>query len=189
MSERRKKAIPAAEKTIARILQDLGIPNARFTITCEKLDEFTPHGKDKIGFLFSANKQVDPQEISKVASGGEISRLMLAVKSLISQSVSVPSIVFDEIDAGVSGEIANKMGNLIRNMASHLQVINITHLPQIAAKGHNHFLVYKKDQRDATLTHIRVLKPEERVLEIAKMLSGDSVTEVAIENARQLLAN
>jgi DNA repair protein RecN (Recombination protein N) len=189
MSDKRKKAIPAAEKTIARILQDLGILNARFAITCDKLDEFTPLGKDKIGFLFSANKQVDPQEISKVASGGEISRLMLAVKSLVSQSVSVPTIVFDEIDAGVSGEIANKMGNLIRNMASHLQVINITHLPQIAAKGHNHFLVYKKDQRDATLTHIRILKPEERVLEIAKMLSGDSVTEVAIENARQLLAN
>jgi DNA repair protein RecN (Recombination protein N) len=189
LSMRRQQSKGGIEKTIAAILKELGIPNARFTVLCEKLEEFSSTGRDRVGFLFSANRQVEPQEVSKVASGGEISRLMLAVKSLLSQSVSVPTIVFDEIDSGVSGEIANRMGNLIRSMSSHLQVINITHLPQIAAKGHNHFLVYKKDQRDATLTNIRILKPEERVLEIAKMLSGETVTEVALENARQLLAN
>jgi DNA repair protein RecN (Recombination protein N) len=187
LSISRRKAIPGIETTVISILKDLGIPNARFVITCEKTDELTPSGTDRIGFLFSANRSSEPMEVSKVASGGEISRLMLALKSIMARSVTVPTIIFDEIDAGVSGEIAFKMGNLIQQMAEHLQVINITHLPQIAAKGHTHFLVYKKDQKQETNTYIKVLKPEERIAEIAKMLSGDKVTDASLENARELL--
>ncbi|NLI24764.1 MAG: DNA repair protein RecN [Bacteroidales bacterium] len=187
LSTARRKAIPGIETTVMSILKDLGIPNARFVITCEKTAELTPSGTDRIGFLFSANRSSEPMEVSKVASGGEISRLMLALKSIMAQSVTVPTIIFDEIDAGVSGEIAFKMGNLIQRMAEHLQVINITHLPQIAAKGHTHFLVYKKDQKQETNTYIKVLKPEERIAEIAKMLSGDKVTDASLENARELL--
>jgi len=183
----RQEVIPLIEKTITGLLKDLGIPSARFTVVCEPLEDLTTTGSDRIGFLFSANKQSEPQEVSKVASGGEISRLMLAVKSLMSRSVTVPTIIFDEIDTGVSGEIAHKMGSLILQMSEHLQVINITHLPQIAAMGHTHFLVYKKEHRDGTYTCIRQLRPEERVREIAKMLSGDEVTDAAIEHARQLL--
>lgn len=187
LSIARRKAIPGIETTVISILKDLGIPNARFVITCEKTDELTSSGTDRIGFLFSANRSSEPMEVSKVASGGEISRLMLALKSIMARSVTVPTIIFDEIDAGVSGEIAFKMGNLIQQMAEHLQVINITHLPQIAAKGHTHFLVYKKDQKLETNTYIKVLKPEERIAEIAKMLSGDKVTDASLENARELL--
>ncbi|HQK37352.1 MAG TPA: DNA repair protein RecN, partial [Bacteroidales bacterium] len=187
LSIARRKAIPGIETTVISILKDLGIPNARFVVTCEKTDELTQSGTDRIGFLFSANRSSEPMEVSKVASGGEISRLMLALKSIMARSVTVPTIIFDEIDAGVSGEIAFKMGNLIQQMAEHLQVINITHLPQIAAKGHTHFLVYKKDQKQETNTYIKVLKPEERIAEIAKMLSGDKVTDASLENARELL--
>ncbi len=147
-----------------------------------------PHqGTDKVEFLFSANKQAAKQDIGKIASGGELSRLMLAIKSLISSSLELPTIIFDEVDAGVSGEIAEKVGLIMKSMSENMQVINITHLPQVAAKGDYHYLVYKYDQDKESITDIKLLESEERVLELAKMLSGEDLTEAAISNARELL--
>jgi DNA repair protein RecN (Recombination protein N) len=130
---------------------------------------------------------VQPEELSKVASGGELSRLMLSLKSLIAETTSLPTIIFDEIDSGTSGDIADKMGSIMRNMAENMQVINITHLPQIASKGDHQFLVYKKDDKDQTYTNIRRLDNEDRVKEIAKMLSGEQLTDTALQNAREFL--
>ncbi len=183
----RKKAASGIQKDVSMMLKDLGIPNARFEIAMSNLPDFSAYGNDKAEFLFSANKQSDLLEISHAASGGEISRLMLAIKSLLTRTMDLPTIFFDEIDAGVSGEIAHKMGNMIREMAEHMQVINITHLPQIAAKGQHHYLVYKKDTKEATHTYIRLLTPEERITEIAKMISGEEVTSASYQNARELL--
>ncbi len=187
LTESRKKISPSIEKQVVAMLKELGIPNARFEIRILPLPDYSPHGKDKIEFLFSANKQTDLQEIAKVASGGELSRLMLSVKSLLSRSIDLPTIIFDEIDAGVSGEIAHKMGNVVKEMSGYMQVINITHLPQIAAKGQNHYLVFKKDSKSATHTYIRLLNPEERITEIAKMISGEELTKASYQNARELL--
>ncbi len=144
-------------------------------------------GTDKVRFLFSANKQAPLQELAKVASGGEMARLMLSIKATISEVVTLPTIIFDEIDSGVSGDIADKMGNVIYQMADYAQVINITHLPQIASKGKNHFLVYKHDLAEKTQTSIKQLKSDERVIEIARMLSGEKLSEAAINNAKTLL--
>jgi DNA repair protein RecN (Recombination protein N) len=187
LTESRKKISPVIEKQVIAMLKDLGIPNARFEVNIQALADYSPLGKDKVEFMFSANKQTDLQEIAKVASGGELSRLMLSVKSLLSRSVDLPTIIFDEIDAGVSGEIAHKMGNVVKEMAETMQVINITHLPQIAAKGQHHYLVYKKDSKSATHTYIRLLNPEERITEIAKMISGEELTSASYQNARELL--
>jgi DNA repair protein RecN (Recombination protein N) len=160
--------------------------NAKFLIHHENT-ELTETGIDRIQFLFSANANISPQNITKVASGGELSRLMLAIKYNISKAAGLPTIIFDEIDAGVSGEIADKVGRLIKEMASGMQVINITHLPQVASKGDEHFLVYKEAVNGTTKTRIRRLSDDERLNEIARMLSGDSVTHAAIENAKVLL--
>ena len=187
LSGKRKAVIPKVEESVITILKQVGIPNARFSVTHSKLDSFTPQGMDKVEFLFSANKQSGKQEIGKVASGGELSRLMLAIKSLISSSLELPTIILDEVDAGVSGEIAEKVGLIMKSMSSHMQVINITHLPQVAAKGDLHYLVYKYDQEKESVTDIKLLNTEERVIELAKMLSGEELTEAAISNARELL--
>ena len=128
-------------------------------------------------------------ELSRVASGGELSRVMLSLKSLVSESRLLPTIIFDEIDAGVSGEIADKMGNILRKMSKGIQLVNITHLPQVASKGDSHYFVYKQDNEKATYTHIKLLNPEERILEIARMLSGEELTDAAIRNARELMSN
>jgi DNA repair protein RecN (Recombination protein N) len=187
LTESRKKISPGIEKQVIAMLKELGIPNARFEVRIQALADYSPLGKDKAEFMFSANKQTDLQEIAKVASGGELSRLMLSIKSLLSRSLDLPTIIFDEIDAGVSGEIAHKMGNVVKEMAETMQVINITHLPQIAAKGQHHYLVYKKDSKSATHTYIRLLNPEERITEIAKMISGEELTSASYQNARELL--
>ena len=187
LSAARKKAIVPFEKEIASLLKSLGMPNAVFTATLVSTDEFGSCGMDELQFLFSANKQVAPSDIAKVASGGELSRLMLSIKSVVSSSLALPSIIFDEIDTGVSGEIADKMGTIMRTMAKDMQVISITHLPQVASKGASQYLVYKTDTKEATNTHIKLLSKEERVTEIAKMLSGEKLTDVAIENAKILL--
>jgi DNA repair protein RecN (Recombination protein N) len=189
ISENRSGVATLIESTIIELLKQLGIPNANFKITLRQLDEFTSNGLDEVSFLFSANKQSDLQEISKVASGGELSRLMLSIKSVMTRSLGLPTVIFDEIDSGISGEIADKMGNIIQQMAEQTQVINITHLPQIAGKGKHHYLVYKKDDHQATYTHIKLLTDEERITEIAKMLSGEVLTDAAIINARELLKN
>ncbi|KPK84667.1 MAG: hypothetical protein AMS27_09310 [Bacteroides sp. SM23_62_1] len=187
LSGRRLESIPAIEEKVITMLQQVGIPNARFTIVQKSLENFTSQGTDHVEFIFSANKKVPMQEISKVASGGELSRLMLSIKSLISGSIELPTIIFDEVDAGVSGEIAEKVGLIMKSMSSGLQVINITHLPQVTAKGDYHYLVYKYDREDTTVTDIKLLNAEERVIELAKMLSGEVLTEAAITHAKQLL--
>jgi DNA repair protein RecN (Recombination protein N) len=187
LSDRRKKILPEIEKVVNDMLKMLGIPNALFRVEHRELDGFTENGKDEVEFLFSANKQVLPQEISKIASGGELSRLMLSIKSLLSDSLELPTIIFDEVDSGVSGEIAEKVGAIMKKMSLGKQVINITHLPQVAGKGDFHFLVHKFDEGGATITDIKLLDDEDRVLEIARMLSGEELTEAAISNARELL--
>ncbi len=187
LSESRIKAIPLLEEHMVSLLRQLGIPNARFEARHQRLDDFTRDGTDKIVFLFSANRQSPPMELGRVASGGEMSRVMLSLKSLIAKTKSLPTIIFDEIDSGVSGEVAGKMGNIMKNMSGHMQVINISHLPQIAGKGDQQFLVYKEDIDNATYTRIRLLDRDERVREIARMLSSDGLTEAAIVNARELM--
>lgn len=187
LTKNRKQAVPGLEKRVLEILLQLGMPNAVFNVDLTPTPDFTTTGLDKTRFLFSANKQSVPQEISKVASGGEMARLMLSIKAIVAQTMALPTIIFDEIDTGVSGDIADKMGNIIANLAGFTQVINITHLPQIASKGKNHYLVYKQDQHEFTYTHIKLLTPEERITEIAKMLSGEQLSSAAINNARELL--
>lgn len=189
LTDKRKKAVPGLEGQVISLLQQLGMPNAVFQVELTTLAEFTSTGTDKIRFLFSANKQSTPQEISKVASGGEMARLMLSIKAIVSQSMALPTIIFDEIDSGVSGDIADKMGNIIHSLSAHTQVLNITHLPQIASKGRNHYLVYKQDNQQFTHTYIKLLSSSERITEIAKMLSGEKLTDAAINNARELLKN
>ncbi len=187
ISERRKNVASKIEDIVIEVIQKLGMKNAAFHVNFEKLAEAGKYGIDDVSFLFSANKNSVPQEISKVASGGEISRLMLALKSLMTNSNSLPTIIFDEIDTGVSGEVAIKMGDILRELSSKMQVINITHLPQIAAKGQHHYKVYKFDEGDRTYTSIRQLTDDERIEELALMLGGEQASDRTRETARELL--
>lgn len=168
-------------------LKEMGMQNARFEVSHSIADTFTTSGVDNIRFLFAANKNGEPTDIAKVASGGEMSRVMLAIKWLLSKSKGLPTIIFDEIDTGVSGEVADKMGEIMREMSGNIQVVAITHLPQVAAKGDEQFKVYKQDDELRTISNIVRLTTEERVEEIAKMLSGATVTEAALLNAKILL--
>ncbi|WP_321299237.1 DNA repair protein RecN [Marinifilum fragile] len=187
LSNSRKKAVPKIEKTIVSQLILLGIPNANFRVQISNSEEFQQLGADKVTFLFSANKNGSLEEVQRVASGGELSRLMLSIKYLISSSTALPSIVFDEIDTGVSGEIADKMGSMMNQMAENIQVISITHLPQIAGKGKFHYKVYKADDEHETYSNIVLLDKQSRIEELAKMLSGTDLTKAALENAKVLL--
>ncbi|HEY6162281.1 MAG TPA: DNA repair protein RecN [Bacteroidia bacterium] len=187
LSKARANAIPGIEKEIGKLLGSLGMPDARLNITHEKLETLSANGLDRIVFLFSANKGSAPRELNKVASGGELSRFMLSIKSLIAKLTHLPSVIFDEIDTGVSGAVADKVGSIMENMGKAMQVIAITHLPQIASKGNSHLFVYKEVKAGKTFTRIRVLEKEERVKEIAKMLSTENPTDAAIKNAKELL--
>ena len=187
ISDKRKQAIPAIEERILALLVQLGIPNAIFRVELSPAGQFTTTGSDVVRFLFSANRQQNLQELGKVASGGEISRLMLSIKAAISESIALPTLIFDEIDSGVSGEIAEKLGSILEQMAQNAQLINITHLPQVAAKGKHHYKVYKEDHDAITQTKVCKLTDDERITEIARMLSGEKLTEAAMENARHLL--
>lgn len=187
ISKNRKAAIPGIEKYVRETTSRLGMPDVKFVIEASPLDELTASGVDKIGFLFSANKNMAPKPVERIASGGEMSRLMLALKSLMARHRQMPTIIFDEIDTGISGEVADKMGQIIQSLSDNLQVINITHLPQVASKGDNHYFVYKESSAGTTDTRIRRLSDEERVIEIAKMLSGTEVTPAAMEQAATLL--
>lgn len=170
-----------------RLLVGLGIRHAEFVVELSPLDHFTPTGCDEIRFLFAANKNQQPGEIAKVASGGEISRVMLALKYVLSATKQLPVIVFDEIDTGLSGEVAHRMAKMMQEMATRMQVISISHLPQIAAAGNCHFKVYKEDNPDMTISRIRKLTADERVREIAGMISGKEITPAALEAAENLL--
>jgi DNA repair protein RecN (Recombination protein N) len=187
MSSRRKMILSEMEKKITEILRQLGMPNARFRVEMGRSSGFTTTGTDKADFLFSANKQVPPENISQVASGGELSRVMLSLKSLLSKNINLPTIIFDEIDSGVSGEVADKVGQILAEMGESMQVINITHLPQVAARGKGHYHVFKDEGEDSTITRIKLLTAEERILEVAKLLSGSEVTDSAVKNAIELL--
>ena len=187
MSAKRFSVSQQIENKVIEVLQNLGIPNAAFKLKFEKLSDFSVSGLDEVSFMFSANKSQELQEIAKVASGGEMSRLMLAVKTLITDTKSLPTIIFDEIDTGVSGEVAVKMGIILGQMAKTVQVLNITHLPQIAAKGKHHYKVFKFDEADQTYTSIRKLSEQERVEEIAQMLSGENYSATTLETAKELL--
>jgi len=200
LSANRKKTIPGIESQVLNSLSEMGMGNAALKIELkvresespevrkiEKADLLSRNGIDEVRFLFTANKGHALAEMSKVASGGELSRLMLAIKSLIAQNTALPTIIFDEIDTGVSGEVANKVGQIMARLADNLQVITITHLPQIASKGQSHYFVYKDEESATTYTRIKQLDKQERVLEIAKMLSGDKPGESALQNARELL--
>ena len=188
LSEKRKTIAVALEQRMVNMLQPLGMPNVQFNVEVVETSGLTPTGVDTVTFLFTANKSAMLQPISKVASGGEIARVMLSLKALIAGAVKLPTIIFDEIDTGVSGSIAEKMARIMREMGEqNRQVISITHLPQIAALGNFHYKVYKEDNEDATLSHIVELTPEQRVEEIAHMLSGETLTDAALQNARSLL--
>ncbi len=179
----REKGAKVMSESVEGMLALLGMSDGRFTVEIQQCEELLPTGCDKIRFLFSANQKVAPAPIEKVASGGEISRVMLALKALLAEKSKLPTIIFDEIDTGVSGRIADAMGDIICALAKNMQVVSITHLPQVASKGDTHFVVYKQDSR----TNITLLSVEERIEEVAKMLSGSEVTSAALEQARLLL--
>ena len=189
LSKSRATAAKEVEASISKMLTQLDIPNNKFEIKIEKNRQLTEKGADQVTFFFSANKNVDLRAISEVASGGEIARLMLALKAITSQRENLPTIIFDEIDTGVSGKVASSMANLMKEMTANNkhQVIAITHLPQIASCGTTHYWVYKEDTEEQTYSHIRKLTQEERITEIAHMLSGNEISEAAILNAKQLL--
>ena len=178
---------PLLEQDMKALLMGLGIKHAAFSVELVPLERFAVSGKEDVQFLFAANKNQQPGELSKVASGGEISRLMLSLKYILSRDKQLPVIIFDEIDTGVSGEIAHKMAVMMAEMSKRMQVISISHLPQIAAAGVSHFKVYKEDEQQETVSRIRRLSAEERVAEIAGMISGSVITKAALANARQLL--
>ena len=183
----RKNVFPKIEKSIIKDLQQLGMKKSRLEITHQDLADFGVNGKDLVSFLFSANADATPAEISKIASGGEMSRLMLAIKNLLRNSKALPTVIFDEIDAGVSGEVAIKMGKIIESFSATTQIINITHLPQIAAKGDVHMCVYKFEKNGKTYTSLKQLTDKERVEELAKMVGGDNLTETTLNTAKELL--
>ncbi|MBL7966721.1 MAG: DNA repair protein RecN [Prolixibacteraceae bacterium] len=187
LRKNRKSVVAPIVDKVIEVLRNVGIPNASFSVKFAELSSFSISGLDEVNFLFSANKSQELQEIGKIASGGEMSRLMLAIKTLITDSRSLPTIIFDEIDTGVSGEVAVKMGQILEQMAETMQVLNITHLPQIAARGSHHYKVYKFDQNDQTFTSIKKLTDQERIEEIAQMLSGENYSSTAMETARELL--
>ncbi|HOO85020.1 MAG TPA: DNA repair protein RecN [Prolixibacteraceae bacterium] len=183
----RAEKINGIVNEVSTYLYQLGMPNALFNIELITKEQFGPAGTDEVYFMFAANKAGQLEEINKVASGGELSRLMLAIKTVVAKSKALPAIIFDEIDTGISGEIALKMGNILRQMANYMQVINITHLPQIASKGMSHYKVYKTEDQNGAETSIAKLNNNERVVEIAKMLSGEVPHQAAIDNAKILL--
>lgn len=187
ISESRSAAIPVLTHQLVQILAQLGMPNVQFKIEIVAAASYRNNGKDDLLFLFSANKGADFGLLKKVASGGEMSRIMLAVKSILAQYSKLPTIIFDEIDTGVSGEIANKMGEIMHQMSQSMQVFAITHLPQIAAKGISHYKVYKTVSGESTVSELKLLTVEERVYEIAEMLSGKDISDSALNHAKALL--
>ena len=183
----REKVIPALDKKLTHFMHELGMPNGKFAIELKATDSFFTNGNDELSFLFSANKGGDFGTLKKVASGGELSRIMLAVKAIMAEHTALPTIMFDEIDTGVSGEISQKMGDIMKTMSKNRQVFAITHLPQIAAKGNYHFKVFKEDKNGKTTTHLKLLTEEERITELSEMLEGKNSGVSARNHAIELL--
>ncbi|GAB5474334.1 MAG: DNA repair protein RecN [Maribacter sp.] len=187
LHDRRKKVIPQLKEQLETNLTSLGMPNATFDITIADSNDFKENGNDDLAFLFSANKGADFGELKKVASGGELSRIMLTIKSILAKYEQLPTMMFDEIDTGVSGEISNSIADIMQQMGKSMQVFSITHLPQVASKGKQHFKVYKVDENDVTRTRMKPLSDDERVVELAEMLGGKNLSDSALAHARQLL--
>ena len=187
ITKSRNKAIPKLKKQLEALLKELGMPNARFLIELSDSEEYFTNGKDILSFLFSANKGGNFGELKKVASGGELSRIMLSIKKILSENIQLPTIIFDEIDTGVSGEVSNKIAKIMQDMGVNMQVITITHLPQIAAKGVQHYKVFKGEEKGVTTSNLKLLSYDERVVEIAEMLSGKDISESALTHAKELL--
>lgn len=187
LSRTRGEAATPLGREITGMLRRLGMPHARFEVSVRQLESPGPAGIDALDFLFSANRQVEPEELSKCASGGELSRVMLCLKSVLANSSGLPAIIFDEIDSGVSGEVASMVGSILSEMGKSMQVINITHLPQVAARGRIHYHVYKEESDHSTITRVRLLNEDDRVMEVARLLSGSTVTDAALRNARELM--
>jgi DNA repair protein RecN (Recombination protein N) len=187
LSDKRKNSTLSIEQNITTLLGSLSMTNAQFKIQLKPSEALSPNGLDAISFLFTANKGAEFKELHKTASGGELSRLMLCLKALLAQKTALPTIIFDEIDTGVSGDVADKIGTILLTMGKTMQVITITHLPQMASKGSNHLFVYKSDNDSKTTSSIKPLNKEERIAEIAKMLSTGIPTETALKNAKELL--
>jgi len=187
INQNRSNAIPVLSNQLISILETLGMPNVRFKMELLPSESYLQNGKDELQFLFSANKGTDFGLLKKVASGGEMSRIMLAVKAILAQYSKLPTLIFDEIDTGVSGEIAIRMGEIMKEMSAKMQIFAITHLPQIAAKGDSHFKVFKSTIDDDTQSELKLLAKEERVIEIAQMLSGSNISDSALNHAKQLL--
>ena len=187
LHENRKQASPKFCDQMQQIISKMGMQNARFRIDLTTVDQFLSNGKEQIDFLFSANLGSDFKPIKKVASGGEMSRIMLSIKAILSRFKQLPSIVFDEIDTGVSGTVSNEIANIMAHMSENMQVFTITHLPQVAAKGKQHFLVYKEVKGNNTVTKLKELNQEDRIKELAQMLSGEELTRTALDHAKQLL--
>ncbi len=186
---KRKKALPQLTEELESILKSLGMPNASFKASLELQDNYLTNGKEVLEFLFSANKGGSYGQLKKVASGGELSRIMIAIKAILSRYAQLPTIIFDEIDTGVSGEVAHKMADLMMDMSKNLQVFSITHLPQIAANGQSHYKVYKEDIDNTTVTQLKLLSEEERIHEIAEMIGGKDISDSALTHAKSLLYN
>ena len=187
LHDKRCQAAMAFSEKVTAVVQQLAMPFAQFQVSVESQDSFSSNGCDEIRFLFSANKGIAPDDIRRVASGGELSRLMLSIKSAVSSYNYIPTLIFDEIDTGVSGEVAAKIGRIMRQMGHTLQLISITHLPQVASQAEHHYFIYKDNEGSRSQSHICVLSPEERVREIAKMLSNDKVTPEALRAAEVLM--
>ncbi|TDQ27795.1 DNA repair protein RecN [Tenacibaculum caenipelagi] len=183
----RNKVIPKLKKELEYLLSELGMPNARFAIELQPSEDYLSNGKDNLEFLFSANKGGNFGELKKVASGGELSRIMLSIKKILSENIQLPTIIFDEIDTGVSGEVSNKIAKIMQDMGANMQVITITHLPQIASKGIQHYKVFKGEEAGVTTSNLKLLSESERIREIAEMLSGKDVSESALTHAKELL--
>ena len=191
LHQSREKVLREFQNNVVALLEKIGMPNSVFKVEIKKLEhnQLNENGLSEIKFLFSANKGFAPHEIKDVASGGELSRLMLCIKSLIADAGALPTLIFDEIDAGISGEVALKVGEIMKKLSRNHQLISITHLPQIARTGDAHIYIYKETKDNRTHTLIKELKGEERVIEIAKMLSGDKVSDASLANARELIAS
>ena len=187
LNRRRMLAKTTFETEVTKIIRQLSMPYGVFEINCEKTADLTINGTDEVTFMFSANKGFAPDNMAKAASGGELSRLMLAIKSVAAGNNYIPTLIFDEIDTGVSGEVASKIADIMKEMSNTLQLISITHLPQIASKAKNHLFVYKNTEGDKTNSNIRILSKEERITEIAKMLSNDKITAEALKAAEVLI--
>jgi DNA repair protein RecN (Recombination protein N) len=187
LRERRRIVLPKLKANLEKNLATLGMPNSSFKLEINAANDFKGNGKDDLTFLFSANRGTEYGDLKKVASGGELSRIMLTIKAILAKFEHLPTMMFDEIDTGVSGEISNRMGDIMHYMSKHMQVFSITHLPQVASKGDQHFKVFKTDDGVMTRTQMKLLNDEERVVELAEMLGGKDVTDSALAHAKQLL--